>query len=201
MNINEKEIMQELKDIKNIKMDVIPANVLYGNIFKAIGLWILYFLIIVFYPIIVFLGRGYTKIAVDQFPARIVVFIILGFAIGCIIFNISYYYTLFKEGIAPNLKAGRYLCNKFKKLIKITVLIHFIFMAPLSFLLFPIEIIVTEDSMKGVLLFFVFCLIITVIILLIADKIFKIELTRLGAPHLLEVLKDVLSRNTSSDDE
>ena len=136
MNVDEKELMQELKNIKDIKMDVVPPNILYGGAFKIIGVGFLYFLMISLLPPIFLSLKLEMSVTLLRGISFIVIFSIIYFLISFIIFfSIAFQYTLFKEGIAPHLKYGEVLRERFIKGVKITLFVHFSILIITTFIL------------------------------------------------------------------
>ena len=200
--LDEKKLMQELKEIKNIKMDVVSANILYGNTFKIVGVGFLYSMGIFFLLLMMF---SFKKGGMFLFflLSKILWVVISGIIFSAIIyfipsfmvFSVALKYVLFKEGIAPHLKYGLLLCERLKKVIKLTLLIHFSILFIIALLLSFFELEIAIFSFLGAVL------IVSIIVFFMFGAFLDIEITRLGAPHLLELLKDVLNKDKSDEED
>ena len=185
--INESELMGELRDIKNIKMEVVSASMLYGNTLKIVGLGYLYAIIVfLLHFIFAFLCKQ-VPIAIVS-PLIIMTSIIYFFMPVWLVLSFSYSYFLFKEGIAPYLRYGTALCWRASSFIKRVLFVHFTISVVVALLAFFIK----NDEGGAVIGAFFITLGVTIIIFLIASVTFKMELIRLGVPNLLEMIKDIV---------
>ena len=192
--INESELMGELRGIRNIKMDVVPARMLYGNTLKIVGLGYLYTIIVfLLHFIFAFLCKQVPITIV--FPLIIMTSIIYFFIPVWLVVSFSYSYFLFKKGIASYLKYGTDLCWKVSSFLKRVLFIHFTISVVVALLAFLIK----NDEGGAVIGAFFITLGVTIILFFIASVIFKMELIRLGAPNLLEMIKDIVKPRSKAN--
>ena len=191
----ESELMGELKDIKNIIMDVVPAKKLYGNTLKTTGFIYLYFVVVfLLQPFFSFIQLHYQMSAAFILKSVLLVILMASVSFFFIpvwfVFSYSYNYFLFKEGIAPNLKYGKYLFWKIKTFIKKTLFIHFILSIIIAFLSFFIK-----DEIDAWIASLIGTLGVSIVTFIIASSIFNMELVRLGTPNLLEMVKNIAKKD------
>ena len=196
MSVDEKELMQELKNIKDIKMDIVPAKELYGGTLRIVGLGWVYNAIVILFPIILFTIVHEKQIIMSLLFISTIMSLILSTIIyiipAFILFGLAFKYILFKKGIAPHLKYGEVLRERFKKGAKITLLVHFLILSLIAIFVSPVK---DSDIVFGILVGAFIS--VSFIVFFIFGCVIEMEVTRLGGPHALELLKDVLSRKSS----
>jgi len=164
----EKDFMQELRDINNIKIDVVPSKEIYGFLFGGC-VWLF-----VYYCVVGMLSShpagfpllGGVVDAVLMFPISICFFIFY-----------FWYYTYFRKAIAPNMRYGNILLRKLHKLVFVLAIINALIVLFVS--------LVSSEPFIG---FFLGLL----ISLWIGGVAINFELQRLGVPNFLQGVKNIV---------
>jgi len=184
-NYNEADLLAELRDLTNLKIDVVPAKIIYGQLldfFLKLILYLFTFGIILF----LFLNEFYVK---DFFtPLSPLIPLAMDIFEICMLCHSAWSYFFYKHAIISNFKHGNILIKKLEKLFKCAAWVHA-----------GLWIIICLfckgcEPATAFTIFFPLTLIITAV----TAFVINFEVRRLGLSNFFTGLKDIVKKSTRS---
>jgi len=177
---NEADLLAELKDLTNIKIDVVPAKIINEQLLVFFCKVIIYFCIVG--SILLLLVNKYY--VVDDFLPPFAPWIPLGMDLGEIgmLCYLAWNYLFYKHAILVNFKHGDILINKLNRILKYAACIHAILWIGFTLIFLGSE----PNTVFGV--FFA----VGVVVMVVTGFVIGLEVKRLGFSSCLTGLQNIV---------